>query len=51
MKTNKKLEQIIGLAIRYKSHDLLDKKYRNTIIYLYVSNLPENSDEYKKGII
>lgn len=47
---DKKLEQIIGRAIRYKSHDLLEKKYRNTTIYLYVSNLPENSDEYKKGI-
>lgn len=32
-----KLDQIIGRAIRFNSHEFLDKKYRNVEIYKYAS--------------
>lgn len=47
---DKKLEQIIGRAVRYKSHHNLPEKYRNVTIYQYVANLPKSTPDYKKGI-
>jgi hypothetical protein len=47
---DKKLEQIIGRAVRYKSHFKLSEKYRNVTIYQYAANLPKSTPEYKRGI-
>ena len=47
---DKKLEQIIGRAVRYKSHYKLSEKYRNVTIYQYAANIPKSTPEYKKGI-
>jgi len=37
-----KIDQVIGRAIRYKSHNDLPKKDRNVIIYRWISIFPKN---------
>lgn len=46
-----RVTQVIGRAIRYKSHDALPKKDRNVVIYRWVSIFPkkiinESADQY-----
>ena len=40
-----KMEQVLGRGVRTCSHALLDKKERNTTIYLLVNTLPEEDTE------
>jgi hypothetical protein len=40
-----KTEQVIGRAIRFCSHSALEKKKRNTTIYLYASYYPDVDNE------
>ena len=40
-----KMEQVLGRGVRTCSHALLDKKQRNTTIYLLVNVLPEEDTE------
>ena len=40
-----KTEQVIGRAIRFCSHSLLDSDKRNTTIYLYATYFPDNERE------
>jgi len=40
-----KMEQVLGRGVRTCSHSLLDKKERNTTIYLLVNVLPEEDAE------
>lgn len=55
-----KIQQVIGRAVRYKSHDTLPEKDRNVEIYRYISTFPKNifggksgkitADEYLTGL-